>query len=771
MNVRIFGIRHHSPACARRVGEIIRRERPKAVLIEGPSDFNPRLDELALPHRLPIALYSYAHTEAGPAQCWYPFLDYSPEWVALRAGRETGAEVRFIDLPHWRYRAEEETRRRAAHGPEPRDRYAEVVGTLCERFHCDGADALWDHLFEAAPEDALDARLDLYFAELRGTDPGTADDAAREDFMARNIAACAHNYRDDTAALVLVVCGGWHRPALEKLWPEHYAAGAAEFPQLPAPPAFGPAGCYLVPYEFRQVEALSGYGAGMQSPLFHQWCWEEGRGAAVEKAIAAVVRRLRARQVPFATADFVGLQRAIAGLAHLRSHAPPTRADVLDGFLATAMREALDRRPPWSERGLLTAADHPVLREALLALTGEGRGRLDGATPQPPLLRDVERRLRELDLLPTAQPRQVKLDRRESADRTRAEALWRLKLLGVGGVAPKETKATRATRHLPEHLRYEEHWSLVRDERWEPDLIEASVHGATLAQAAENALLAELRDAGGSAPALAAGLIRAVKAGFRDLGERLAGELAEALPRCHDHGELAAAGLPLLELARTGFWGEALRDLLVPSLAGLGERLLWLLDGHRAATRAGLEGDADAVRFLVGLVDLAPAEFDGVFAQAALARLARRREAPPALRGAALGAAHGWGSIAAAEVMALVRAVPPRDELGDFLYGLFATARELATRDKVVVEAIHGAVEALSVEDFLVALPPLRGAFGWFPPRERGAIAARVAELLGLGRGEAMVLLRLPAGPGGLVDAKQVEARAVGWAREIGLLG
>lgn len=770
MKVRIFGIRHHSPACARRVGEIIRRERPKAVLIEGPSDFNPRLAELSLPHRLPIALYSYAHTEAGPAQCWYPFLDYSPEWVALHAGREVGAEPRFIDLPHWRYRALEETRRRADAGrTDPRERYADVVGTLCKRFHCDGADALWDHLFEAAPDEELDARLGLYFAELRGGDPGTPDDEAREDFMARHIAAAAQRYRNEPEALVLVVCGGWHRNALERLWAEHFAAGAVDFPETPVPPSSGPAGCYLVPYEFRQVEALAGYGAGMQSPLFYQWCWEEGRAAAVENAIAAVVRRFRDKRVPFATADFVALQRAIAGLAGLRGHVPPTRADVLDGFLATVVREALDRRPPWSERGLLTASDHPVLREAMLALTGAGRGRLDAATPQPPLLRDVERILAELDLLPGTVARQVALDRRDPQGRRRAETLWRLKLLRVGGVAAREAKATRATRHLPEHLRYEELWTLVRDERWEPDLIEASIHGATLAQAAENALLAELRV--GSAPGLAAGLIRAVKAGFRDLGERLAQELAECLPACHDHGELARAGMPLLELARDGFWGEALRDVLGPSLAGIGERVLWLLDGHHAGNPAGLAGDVDAVRFLMGLVDLAPAEFDGAFAVAALARLARRREAPPALRGAALGAAHGWETIADAEVLALVRAVPPRDELGDFLYGLFATARELATQDAVIVAAIHGAVEALAVEDFLVALPSLQGAFGWFPPRERGAIAGRVAELLGLARGEAMGLLRLPVGAGEMVDAKRVERKALGWAREIGLLG
>jgi hypothetical protein len=56
--VTFFPVRHHSPAAARAVRDWIGANRPAAVLIEGPSDFNDRLDELALAHELPIAIYS-----------------------------------------------------------------------------------------------------------------------------------------------------------------------------------------------------------------------------------------------------------------------------------------------------------------------------------------------------------------------------------------------------------------------------------------------------------------------------------------------------------------------------------------------------------------------------------------------------------------------------------------------------------------------------------------------------------------------------------------
>lgn len=79
MNPVMIGIRHHSPACAKLAAHWIERLRPAAVLIEGPGDFNARMGELLLPHRLPVALYSYAHHAGGAAQCWFPFADYSPE--------------------------------------------------------------------------------------------------------------------------------------------------------------------------------------------------------------------------------------------------------------------------------------------------------------------------------------------------------------------------------------------------------------------------------------------------------------------------------------------------------------------------------------------------------------------------------------------------------------------------------------------------------------------------------------------------------------------
>jgi hypothetical protein len=771
-SVRVIGVRHHSPACARLVAHAIAHDAPQAVLIEGPSDFNPRIAELLLGHTLPLALYSFADADGQAAQCWFPLLDYSPEWVALTRGHAAGAALRFIDLPHWQYRALPDAQRRTAGNAEGRTRYGDVTAALCRRFGCDGDDALWDHLFESLPQDAagtgLAQRLDAYFADLRGDDPGTEQDRAREDCMARWIAWAASCHER-----VLVVCGGWHRSALERAWPQ---LTVSEEPAAPQPEDARRFGCYLVPYEYRRVDALGGYGAGMPSPMFYQRAWEQGAAAAARWATQQMVARLRRRDLAVSTADLLAFEHQSRSLARLRGHVVPLRVDLLDGLQSALVKEALDVPPPWSDARVLHAQHHPLLREALLALTGDGAGTLHTDTPLPPLLRDVQERLAACNLEARREGQALVLDRRRSDDLPRARLLWQLKVLGIGGAQLKELKAPQAARALADDWRYEEHWRLQQDERWFPDLIEASVHGATLPGAARQCVLRRMAEAGGDASALAQCLMQAVRAGLLDIGADLARQLREGLAASHDHGALAKAARSLAELVAAGFWGDDPRALLEDTLAAIGERLLWLLEGRDGAgSAATLPADVQAASVFDALLPLELAALDRGFVLATMARLARAASKPPALRGAALGVAYAHGGLgdaeaARAQVLATTRAMPARDALGDFLYGLFSCARALAVESDAIVRAVHIALDAVGHEDFLVALPPLRAAFGWFPPRERGAIAEHVARLLGLSADQRLQLLWLREGGEALLDARRVEAQALAWAHSLGLL-
>ncbi|MDO9568600.1 MAG: DUF5682 family protein [Hydrogenophaga sp.] len=805
---RIIGIRHHSPACARLVAHALTQDRPAAVLIEGPADFNARMAELLLPHRLPLALYSYAHTEQGVSQCWFPLVDHSPEWVALKQGHAQGATVRFVDLPHWQYRTLPAQARHPLAAP---DRYARLTQALAQRLACDGDHALWDHLFEsqaldhAAAFQALEQRLAVYFHDLRGdpAQPTTPDDAAREDHMAQWLAwACQHF----AGQPVLLVCGGWHKRAIEALWPTRHVP---QEPTSPAAPEVGTAGAYLVPCEYRQLEALAGYAAGMQSPQYYQWLMQRGAGPAARQATQAIVQRLRAKKLPLSTADWVAFEATLTGLARLRGHAEPLRVDILDAVQSAFVKEALDAPAPWSGHRLLTTQDHPVLREALLALTGEGSGQLAPNTPLPPLVADVARRLADSGLSLSTTPQTKVLDRRHPADLPAAHTLWQLKLLGIEGITLTQLRVPTGTQHLHQTLAYEEHWHLVQHPRWLPSLIEAAAHGSTLAAAARACLLARLtpdpsasRPPQPSANDLAQGLTEAIRAGFFDLGDALAHALTASIQASHHHGELATAAQLLLDVATAGFWGQDTRPMLLATLQALGERLLWLLDaldmpqhthphtstGTAAATqpasphsRATLDADVAAVRALGGLLRLGASQpvagFDADFALACLLRFARSAHTPPALRGAAAGLActqaHRYppdGGLAPGELVALMRAIPPRTQLGDYLFGLFALTRALVQDQPELVQALHDTLAQMSHQDFIAALPALREAFAWFPPRERGHMAAQVAGLLGLSAPERNQLTQLPQGGALYLHARRTESQALAWAQACGLL-
>ena len=98
--VLIVPVRHHSPAAALQVGRLIRERRPRVVLIEGPSDATDLIDRVLDAGTVPpVALYAYRRRGDDVKAAYYPFCAYSPEYVALQAGREVGAELQFCDVP------------------------------------------------------------------------------------------------------------------------------------------------------------------------------------------------------------------------------------------------------------------------------------------------------------------------------------------------------------------------------------------------------------------------------------------------------------------------------------------------------------------------------------------------------------------------------------------------------------------------------------------------------------------------------------------------
>jgi hypothetical protein len=740
----ILGIRHHSPACARLVAARIRALRPAFVLIEGPADFNARLAELDLPHRLPIAIYSYLATETGHHGSWSPLAEHSPEWQALRVGRELGAQVRFIDLPAWHEAfASLENRYADVSDAEHETRARAYEQALAERLSVQGRDALWDHLFENedAGED-LQASLQAYFTRLRGDDPGSLGNQARERMMSAWI-AWAMAQPGARHAPVLVVCGGYHAAALARLWPEM----PTELPGTPAPDVSdGSAqkirfGSYLVPYTFKRLDAFAGYASGMPSPAWYQWVWEHGGEGAARRALRRVRERLREKNLPASTADFIAVHLRAQGLARLRAHARPLRCDWLDALAGALVKDALEAPLPWSYRGPLLPGTDPVLVLAMDVLAGDAAGALAPETPQPPL---VQALAAELDALGIRLSGTMELDLYKADDRARSRVLHRLAILRLPGIT------RTAGPQLALSGGRSERWQLAQPLEQQAALIEAGAWGASLPDAARACLEHDLRQAGGRIGPLAEGLNRAAWAGLSALSATLIDELGASIANEQRFEALAPALGILHTLLRHG---ETLDMADAPVLrvvieAGF-DRALWLLEP--AATIASADFDAHIEGYLALrqiLADVvAEATHPGgakslaIEVARALAVWQRKAADPasaPVSRGAALGAAMSLaGRIEdrnrnkipdVADALRLLQTLSA-PVLGDALSGLLALARETLLSETGFAAGMDATLQALDNADFVGALPSLRGAFAWLPPQERGNLAEQILVL------------------------------------------
>ncbi|MCA9610997.1 MAG: hypothetical protein KC619_35630, partial [Myxococcales bacterium] len=207
-----------------------------------------------------------------------------------------------------------------------------------------------------------------------------------------------------------------------------------------------------------------------------------------------------------------------------------------------------------------------------------------------------------------------------------------------------------------------------------------------------------------------------------------------------------------------------------PALGAVVEEMvargLWLLEGRSGASAPTPPEELRAVVAIRDAVRYAAAELaiDEDVARTVMERRSVDPEAPPAIRGAALG--YLWSLQAFADeadaqehaVRALRRASAP-ETIGELLGGLFALAREEVIGAPALVEALDGILAGQTWHDFLVAVPSLRLAFAWFPPRERDAIARVVLGLHDHAGAGVRTLRRLDVAPEAVTRAVELERR------------
>ncbi|MEQ8460838.1 MAG: DUF5682 family protein [Sandaracinaceae bacterium] len=709
--VTFFGVRHHSPVCARGVRDWIRARRPAAVLVEAPADAEASipllLDEATV---APVALYLPAERAAA----YYPLCDYSPELVALREGRAVGAQLGFIDLPY-AHRALGPQSRPVSAQDEAHLARSRYVAELAARTGCRDLDELWDHLFEegarALDPDGLRWRVAVWchLARLEYTDAALEADGtlARERAMAWHVrrAMAAH-----PGAEILVVTGGFHAVQLP-----HLMDAPLE------PPPGGEGEHYVIPYGFAQLDALDGYASGVPAPAFYQRVWEDR--ADVADLVVEVGREARARGMAGAVsvADELAAATQARQLAALRGHAHPTREDVRDALRSCFVKGEAD--------GIMGLA-----RELF---AGDRVGQVPASAGVPPLVADFRRRAEACKLERTSTRRQAVVLEiyRKGSHRTTSRLLHALDLLTVPYAAmidgPDFIRGVGLERRR-------ERWELYWTPAVEATLIDLAHTGGTLEEACWARLQTKLADAeeagmGGSLAAATRLLAEACRVGLGDRRALLL-DIVERAAREDGGVPSLVAGLRQIDrLVRAGGSLDTRGLETLPELRAVAYRRVCLeLRQLSNLNPTAAEEALGAALTLRELVRESPEVFALALFDDALAAITGR-DLPAVLRGGAWGVRFSLGSVDEPELAEALRgavdgATDAQTRVA-FVRGLLVAARDTAWRLPAFIETLDATFAEWDGDTFLRSLPELRLAFAELTPREIDRVAEAVAAL------------------------------------------
>ena len=555
MTVSVLGVRHHGPGSARSLLAELERLRPDAILIEGPPDANELIDLARSPEmRPPVALLVYSAGDPREA-AFYPFAEFSPEWVAIRFGLANSVPLSFIDLSFGhRLAIQNAVRTKAEQAAEAAPEPAEPAGGLAaepagglaaepaegsaaepaDSFAPDRRDPLgwlaraagqadgeqwWDRTVESrrSADGAFAAILEAMTAlrlEFGDQDP---DNALREATMRTAIRAAEKG----GAVRIAVVCGAWHAPALSEM--PKPSADQQLLKSVPRPVRTSAA---WVPWTYERLAAESGYGAGIGSPGWYEHLWSGAEPLAISW-MSRVARVFREADMDASSAHLIEAARLAETLAAIRGLATPSLEELNE---ATRSVLCMGSNLPLA-----------LVRDKLII--GEKLGEVPLGAPQVPLMADLEREQRRLRLKPEAGQRTLDLDLRNETDLGRSHLLHRLGMLEVPWGRSERVSGKSGTFH--------EIWGLA----WRPEFVVSLVVANRWGNTVEDAACGRAIELAGAEERLAAlsDLIeRALLADLPDAVERIVARIGNVAAVAADVAALMGAVPPLARVLRYG---------------------------------------------------------------------------------------------------------------------------------------------------------------------------------------------------------------------------
>lgn len=739
--MRIFPVRHHSPAAALQLQTLIRRLRPAVVLIEGPADADPLVDLLLDPETLPpVAVYAYRSADQVQS-LFYPFCQYSPEYVALRTGREVGAEVRFCDLPARTQLSLQAEPRPLENGPSAEE--GEAVASpppdhrqaLAEAAGFEDFEAFWEAAFEqdaaSGTPEQFAAALAVYGAELRGLDgvQEQAPNERRERHMAAVARQAVAGATDDG---LLLVCGAYHVAGVARFF------AASEDP--PETAEGEPAEVVLIPFSFTRLSEQTGYGAGNRAPWYCQQVWQRGGDyqAATRDALLAAMHHLRDNGRPVSIAQAIDAETLARQLAALRGKGAPGADELVDAAVSCY---------GYGE----TATVSQALRTVLI---GDAVGRLTPRVGRTPLQKAFYATAQELGLPVRDAPQDLLVHLPQPREAAQSVFLHRLTVAqvpyareiqsGIGGAG--RDAAGGALGSLGRTL---EKWQVQWTPSTDAALIERNAWGSTFEDVCGRLLMDRLAAAGRIDEAAEVLLELALC----DLSAPFEAALARCEHLAGDSASFPALARSTYQLDGLLSYGTA-RALPMERIRDLSRRLFARAMVHLPSGAVCGDDSAptvqDRLNALHELVQReSPAVVDVEAFWSAVLQVAMQTDSHPSVRGIALlllelARRFQPGDLARHLRYWLSSATQPVDA-ARLVAALFSMHRGTLLRNRELIAAVTHFLMGLEMRALLPLLPVLRGTLGSLSSRERDYLSETLGNLLGVDGKAALEELRLPS--------------------------
>lgn len=711
-----YGVRHLSPACAYYVTEFLDRSDPEVVLIEGPANLNELIKPLcSAESHLPAAILAYT-AEAPVRTVLWPFAEFSPEYSAMRWAVKNGREVRFCDLPSDCVLAvsdekNDKNEEKPEHKKSVYEQLEDASGT--------DNDSFWEYTFEqcGSYEDFIAAAED-YGKNLRSLSENDEHNRLREAYMRRVISEWEEKLPTEKIA---VITGAFHTSGIKNIpFSDDDRVLTDRLPTVKAKAT-------LMPYSYFRLSSRSGYGAGSKAPAYFEILWNNRIAGNIGSSAAEYLSKIAAYQREngycCSTAEVIEAMRLAETLSAMRGGKMPCLADLRDAAV--------------------TCLGHGSFGEISLACADTEIGVKIGSLPEGTVCTSVQedfvRQLKELKLekYRKASAEKISLDLRENIrvkseksaflDLNRSFFLHRLRTLGV--------RFCEKLQRVQDNATWAEEWQLQWTPEAEIEIVEASLKGDTVMQAAENELnmkLAAAQSVRESAEILNAsfecGLTECVKTAVYAVQRQAAD--------CSSAEDIGSTVGTLSSIVRFGSIRRLSTENIGPLMEKLFLRFCLSLPSAAVCDRAAAEELIGAVS-MVNDACLAHDLLDKERLIDVLTGISDDNFANPLLSGYACAVLSERGEISSEKLSELIsrRLSPGCAADGALWFEGFSKKNRRALISRLSIwEKLANFTAALDDEEFKPVLVCLRRTFSEFSAAERSDIAENIGEVLGISK-------------------------------------